>query len=486
MKNPSKLNSAPVYTPLQRLAGPVLLCAASASGLYHVLYSFFKYMLDLPEEAYQKADVLIMGIAAAGALVYIVSALAWKNTGGEIMKRKMKEFFCSGQVLAILLGIIYIISMYSMNKHYKGDWLEANKRGLIDCGINFLILFPLGRLAVKDEHRTYRKAVMAVTHVFMLTLAAFLGWVTVRMFARKPITMSDISIYMNSKTRLVLNCNANITAMFVAVLMIVAVCMVFWVKPLILRIAYAASVPVYYAILTLTNSRTSYIAVMIPLMAIATACACAYVRGSASKRALIAVASAVAVAVLMLAAREGVFSLYKALAQTSSKSKGARSYSISDSNGLNGRTKLWGLALNTLVQDVRTFFFGVSHIGSQVFLTSARGGKTIANSHNQFIEMALCFGVTGFTAFIVWLVLIARDSLRLQMPMGVLTTIGKRIVPAVVLAMVINNLMEARLLYSMYFSGCVFTFFCGMTVGEAEGIRMRPIKQIWKEIVHGA
>lgn len=494
MKNPSKLNSAPVYTPLQRLAGPVLLCAASASGLYHVLQTFLFYVFDLSNPLYKQTDRLLIGITAACALVYVISALMWKTTGGEIMKQKIKKFFCSEQVLLLVLGVIYVLSMCSMDKIYQGDWIGANRGGLLDAEISFLVLFPLGRLLVKDDHRAYRKAVMGVVHVLLLGLAALMGWVTVQIFKGNSVSVPKGLIYMKNGSRLVLNSNPNTGGMYFAVLLLIAVCMAFWVKQLWLRILYGASILIFYVILTLTNSRTCYVSVMAALMAISAACVCVYVRGSAAKRALLSIAAAISLALILLAVRECVFSLYNVFIQKTNVETGAGSAAVTsaardieiDRGGMIARFKYWRLSLKVMVQDVRTFFLGVSHSGSKPFLTDANNGSYIFYSHNQFIEMGLCFGVPGLAAFTAWMVLIARDSFRIQFPWNAQTTICAKIVPALVLAMVLNNLAEAMLMYYTFFSGSVFILFCGMTVGEAEGIRMRPIKQIWKEIVHGA
>ena len=258
--------------------------------------------------------------------------------------------------------------------------------------------------------------------------------------------------------------------------------MVFWVKPLWLRVLYALSVPVFYVIVTLTDSRTTYVSVIATFAAIAAMCACTYVRGSSAKRAWIAIAASAAVILLLFVARKGVFSLYKWFTNKGSTGN-ARKIEVFET-GLNGRFDIWLVSLKVMVQDIRTFLLGVSRAGSEPFLTEMNNGSYIFYSHNQFIEMGLCYGLPGFIAFTAWMVLIARDSLRLQFPADARVTPGAKIIPAIVLAMTLNNLMEAMLLYYGFFSGSVFIFFCGMTVGKAEGIRMYPAKQIWDSVFH--
>ena len=462
------------YAPLQKIAASVLVCAASIAALYHVALTFLFYVIDTSDPAFYRMRMLLLQIVVPCAIVYIISAFVWKTDYAEVMKAKIKAFFCWEQVLLILLGVLYIVSMISMNHVYMGDWISANLGGLIDGGVSILILFPLGRVLVKEENQRYRNAVMLVTHVLVIGLAVLLGWVVVRLFNNETVLLPRGKIYMRSGTRLKLSSNPNTGSMYIAIFLIVAVCMVFWVKPLWLRVLYALSVPVFYVIVTLTNSRATYISVIAAFAAIAAVCACTYVRGSSAKRAWIAIAASVLVILLLFAAREGVFLLYKWFSHKGSQ---ARKMEIFET-GLSGRFDIWLASLKVMVQDVRTFLLGVSCAGSGPFLAEACNEPDVFYSHNQFIEMGLCYGLPGFIAFTAWMVLIARDSLRLQFPGNARVTPGGKIIPAIVLAMTLNNLAEAMLLYYGFFSGSIFILFCGMTVGKAEGIRMSPVKQV--------
>ena len=466
-------------TPLQKIAGPILTCAASVAGFYHVFLTFVYYIFDTSNIAFYNARLMLLGIVAACAVVYVAAALISKTNRAEVMKGKILGFFCWEQVLLILLGVLYIVSMVSMNRIYVGDWIRANQGGLIDGGVSILILFPLGRQLAKDDHRLFRKIAMNVTHVLVLGLAVLLGWVTVQILQEKTVLLPRGAIYMNDNMRLILNSNPNTGSMYIAVFLIVAVCMLIWAKPVWLRILYALSAIVFYINVTLTNSRATYVSVMMAFAAIAAVSAYTYVRGSKRIRLFISIASFAAVVFLMSVMRDGTFSFYKWCIRKEGSNKEKKMEIFAD--GFNGRFDIWLRSLKIMVQDMRTFFIGVSHAGSQVFL----GAETFY-SHNQFIEMGLCYGIFGFIAFTAWMALIARDSIRLQIPKNGTVTLGAKIIPALVLAMTLNNLAEAMLLYYGFFSGSVFVFFCGMTAGKAEGLRMRPVKQVWNSVFHNA
>lgn len=474
-------------TPLQKIAGPILTCAASVAGFYHVFLTFVYYIFDTSNIAFYNARLMLLGIVAACAVVYVAAALISKTNRAEVMKGKILGFFCWEQVLLILLGVLYIVSMVSMNRIYVGDWIRANQGGLIDGGVSILILFPLGRQLVKDDHRLFRKIAMNVTHVLVLGLAVLLGWVTVQILQEKTVLLPRGAIYMNDGMRLILNSNPNTGSMYIAVFLIVAVCMLIWAKPVWLRILYALSAIVFYINVTLTNSRAPYMSIMAAFAAIATVCAYTCVRGSNAKRALAAVISAVIVVLILSAARDGTYSFYKwCVGKGGEGTDEIRKIDVVEDESMADRYHMWGLSLKVMVQDTRTFLLGVSHAGSRPFLTQANDGMDTFYSHNQFIEMGLCYGIFGFIAFTAWMVLIARDSIRLQIPKNGTVTLGAKIIPALVLAMTLNNLAEAMLLYYGFFSGSVFVFFCGMTAGKAEGLRMRPVKQVWNSVFHNA
>jgi len=124
-----------------------------------------------------------------------------------------------------------------------------------------------------------------------------------------------------------------------------------------------------------------------------------------------------------------------------------------------GRIKAWKTACKALKNEPGLWLRGCGPYNIPDVLV-ANGVINPKNTHNQLLELLLGYGLAPLAVFLLWLVWLARKCVVLGLDKT--SDWALRVLAAGILAMVICNMLEARLLFYRYFIGSMFFLLAGL------------------------
>ena len=123
-----------------------------------------------------------------------------------------------------------------------------------------------------------------------------------------------------------------------------------------------------------------------------------------------------------------------------------------------GRIKAWKTSFKALKNEPGLWLRGCGPYNIPDMLV-ANGVINPKNTHNQLLEIMLGYGVLPLIVFLIWLLWLAWKCVNLGCSKG--SDWALRVLSAGILAMVICNMFEARLLFYRYFIGSMFFLVAG-------------------------
>lgn len=440
----------------------VLLIFAGLVGLNHFLICQLSYFVDVT--AWQNTELYLCAALAFYAMVYFFV---------NHVRFHMKAAY----LIPAAMMIWYFISCLAMNETYKANWLEYNRKPLIDTLITLLVCFPMGA-ALAKENDTVHKVLNIVIHALILAWTVFIVYILIHVFQLELIYLPNGGqIGMNRQAALCLNCHYNTTGAWQTLFFLGSLCMAIRSRNIFVKVLDFIAALIHFIPLVLSNSRTSFIAaaagfVGMVFVAVYHGLSPANGHKPLSRKILhylIPACIAIVAGALFLVLRSYVYQLFQSVTHFNELVLGnddsamVRKVIDSTTSTLTGRTYIWIGALKGMVSTVQRFFLGVTPPGVNSLISLMTDGKFNVYTHNEILEIGVAIGVPAMIAFIVWFFIILKSGYTL-----VRRDTSREWGPIVlILALMLGNMAEATLLFYQYITGMVFFFVCGWVYVKA-------------------
>ena len=130
---------------------------------------------------------------------------------------------------------------------------------------------------------------------------------------------------------------------------------------------------------------------------------------------------------------------------------------------LGGRKDVWRSVILHVFHNPGLLLHGCTQ-SSTVMTVEALIGKNY-NTHNQFLEVLLAYGLPSMLLFLAWLIPVARNSIALGL--DVEAPDNRWMLPAVLLLLIVNNMAETMLVGRGHFVGGMFFLIAGYVCAMA-------------------
>lgn len=426
------------------------------AAVFHAVITFFPYFFDNPDWMFA-VDYILLGVTGFAAVWFIA-------------KEQYPIRFQPAQVLLILFLAWYIISCLSMTITFGSDWVTYNHAGLLNTAVSGLLVFPLGYVMIREGKNSFGRILL---HIVLLGWTLFIVYVLFHIFRGETITTFNNGIIRIKDSALQLNCNRNTTGAWEMLFFLVCCFMTLRCKKMPLKIVYGLASVIHYVGLTLSNCRAGFLASLIGFMAIAGIAVYLWLdRKKGPHKLLFALIAAAAAGAAYYFLSTGIFSLYNAI--NGAKSSG-RAFAEQEQT-FSGREQVWGYAIEGIFSSFRTAVFGVTPMSVVEMINQISTGEKDVYTHNQFLEIAAGIGIPGLCIFLGWFGMIVRDAYRLFFVQKDKTLF--LIVPVIIMAMMLANMMEATLEFYDFINHYAFFLLCGMLYGKVnEPVQVKTLSR---------
>ena len=426
------------------------------SVLFHAVITFFPYFLNSPGWIYV-LDYILLGLTGFASIFYIA-------------KEQYPIRFQPAQVMLLLFVAWYIISCLSMLIRFGNDWVDHNDAGLLNTAVSAFIAFPLGYVVIREEKNSFGKILL---HILLISWTLFIAYVLVHIFQGETITTFNYGLIRIKSNALQLNCNQNTTGAWEMLFFLGCCFMTLWCKKLPLKIVYSIASIIHFSALILSNCRAGFLASLFGFMAITGIAVYLWLdKNKKTHKLLIAVAAAAAAGIVYYFLSQLVFRLYNTL--TGAKSSG-RTF-VAQEQTFSGREQVWQYAVDGIFSSFRAAIFGFTPVAVPEMISQMSNGELSVYTHNQFLEIAAGIGIPGLCIFLAWFYMIMRDTYKLFFVQKDRSYF--LLVPVIVIALMLANMMEATLVFYDYINHYVFFLLCGLIYGKVnEPIRLKPISR---------
>lgn len=446
----------------------------SLAGLFRVFTSTW-WLFDqegnnrlIPIEMWFTLACLVVGV-----LYLFFLAFAWKDTWNKVW-HTFKSALTLSRVLLGLLFLWYIIDCLIVNNQQSGNWLRGNDAPLYDGFICFFILY-----AVAQIWKDHEKVLRYVLYGYTAAVSVFMIYALINVFSLHIFSIPNGQVGMDENCFLCLACNSNITGLFCVVWCMLCLWAVLTEKNLWLRIPFGVFSVFHFVAVTLSGSRVCYLSLSFVLTVGVFMLLWNKLKDKplARRVPLSALPAAVAGVLLFFFVKNWIFALFEACTHFA-ELVGLDASSVAGSkSGLSGREGIWKATLAMLTGNRQFGFFGITPIGVPNLIALGMNSEEVlvANTHNEFLEIWTALGFPGFALYVGWLISVAADCIRVGLAKEDRLGRGVWCLPLIVLACIMINMMEARLLFNNYFIGEAFFIVCGMVAVYAEQLKKSPL-----------
>ena len=412
---------------------------------------------------------------AFGVLYLFFLAFAWKDTWSKVW-RTFKSSLTWSRVLLGLLFLWYVIDCLIVGNLQGGNWLRANDSPLYDGFVCFFILYALGQIW-KDHEKVLRYTLYGYT----AAVSIFMIYALINVFSLHIFSIPNGQVGMDENVTLCLACNANITGLFCAIWCMLCLWVVLTENKLWLRIPFGVFSVFQFVAVALSGSRACYLSLAFVLTVGVFMVFWNKLTDKPLARRIpfSALPAAVAGVLLFFFLKEWIYALFEAFTHFAELLGLDMATQVEFKNGLSGRENIWKATLDILTRNRQFGFFGVTPISVPSLIALGMNSEEVlvANTHNEFLEMWAALGFPGFALYVGWLVSVAVDCIRVGLAKEDRLGRGVWCLPLIVLACIMINMMEARLLFNNYFIGEAFFLVCGMVAVYAEKLKKAPLSR---------
>ncbi len=441
-----------------------LFFAAWLLGVLHMLLAVFRYTIPYGQfRAYIRWFSVFL-IFAAGAYL-ILYRIKYPRTMYRVKALfKSMRNFNQLYVVALFFWFVLICAVRQPIDHVR--YFKIHDWWLLDTALSALVLFPMACYAGRENAK---KPIEWMLHIVVLSYSVFTGWALWQVFHLNVLTLpSGNQIGMTAQTQLGFGCHYNITGAIAFTMFAVSCYMIVTQKPGI-KVIYVIAAALHLLVSLLSNSRTVYVTVLFFCSASVFFGTWYLLRKHKNiYRILISILAVTSCIFVLRWLRTAIFVMFDsvtnfhALLGSSSGSAASAEDDVRELNNLSGRTKIWLAALKIMFSSPIAFFFGVTPAQVTNALKEI-GGLTadIAHAHNIVLQVGASMGVPAMIAFVVFVVKITIDGLKIYWNTRGIELRDIGIVPIFIISLLIMNLAEAYLISYYSIMSSVFFLFCG-------------------------
>lgn len=468
---------------VQVVFGRILQVLMIAISLFHLFRSFYVHFDSASSHQLRYAEYAILALFGIAGVVYLFYGWFKAKDTVPLIKNNIRRLLCPEQLLLIAMFIWYLLSCSAAGKHFGNNWFRYNELFLLDTAVSFFIFFPIALALGKNLQKTTGIIIPAIITI-LTGLIFFVLW---NVFQNNVMYTPDSGIGMSSSRNLTISAHYNIVGMYEIVVMLVCLILAFKTHFNLMRPIYALFGLIHWVTVVLTQSRTSYFSAIFAVAAGVFIISCIILKNRLSRlpRLAVGVLASIIVALIMDASREWIFALFEACshlseilaAQGQAVSGELRELAIDAP--VNSRFALWGASVKSMFHNVHHFLFGVTTAGVYNALETFAEGFYGVYTHNQFLEVAVSSGIPNLILYLIWLILICKNCLRIGLSSVQNISLGERLIPIIILCLVVANLPEGRLIGHSYMPGSIFFLLCGWTSMKARTLPPVSLKEFF-------
>lgn len=444
---------------------------AISIGLIHIFYTMIRitgYLVSYLVLGIENALVVLMIILLLADFFISISSTEGKNE----VKNKVKGYFCREQILLCVFMVLSLVSVFANLEIENTAWFDSNLNAIHDMCISCLLLFPVGRYLAVHGIGKKLKDIISIPLIIMIVILVPVLVEIMQGDMYVPVHDGGGGIIgINSRYQLCLWEHSNTIGMYSAI--VVLICLIgigvckSWRRVLIF--IWSA---LFLFILVMCNSRASFLSFSLVISLIAALIVYRlFSKLEIWKRWGASALFAVIVFIAFQLFRDGIMFLFDKLTDYSRFMEGEAESFIRDIEPTNlmGRDVIWKGAIDSIFSGLSNMFFGVSPAGVMDEINRYVSWRVY--THNQFLEIAVAIGLPGLICYVTWLAMIANSCLKVGFANNQKISLVRKVVPVIILYLVINNLVEATLVWYRMLSGSVFFFLAGWV--SEDGTRFR-------------
>lgn len=482
---------------LQLMWEKALMIVAGVVIFFHMWFTFARHFFA-PEnnlvyseltKALLKVDKwlgFVLFLAAVGYLA--VTVLCYPQTWHRV-KAFFRRLRCREMGMLLFVVVYYVVGCMVHTGRYTNIF-RANDMLLFDTVLCMLLMVPLSVVLGKEKGK---KLVDAVLHGVMLFSTAFVCWALWHLFSLKPVDLPNgLQSGMMASYTFYPGVNRNIGAAIGVTMAMICLYMVA-TQGKILKIVYGIFlVPHVFAVL-MTNSRGSYLALLVAFALVGFGCVWNLMGKKAlALRIACSVMAAVVCGVAFSFVRSGAFRLFEGVTHfgellhpaSAGTAEAAASYgdaaaaSVRDIEMDAARLRIWKAALKHMVSSPYTFFFGTPSslipeaINETLIQLQGKGGM-YAHAHNAILQTGLMLGVPGMLGLVSFLVMMLVRCIRVVFGRAQQALRGGWMLPVMLAAALVVNMFEAFLLFYYAVIACLFFLICGLVIAVDQDTQLQ-------------
>ena len=455
----------------------IIIIMATIISCIHIVGSLAKYFVY-----YRGSIIELAELGMVYLLFLLVGFFTYKgykaSKDAKLIKQTFKCYFCPEQVmLSIMFGFVIITCLSLEITGTKGCFSD-NQDCITDFMVCVFVIFPCGRYYSK---KTMPKPMEVAIHFSMLFISSIMVWVLINVLNNTVVdAVSGGKIgmvdYTNGAFQLSINRHPNTVGAYSGIILLICIFMCIKKKGL-LRVIYIIESIVHFAVISLSNSRGAFLALLCSLVCIAGLITFYMMKKfSVFRKLLISALVGIIVGAVAIFARNSIIKGVDSITGLSGEygyDENAFYAPYQEENDavrgleltwVNSRSMIWSNAIELMLDNFPNALIGVSPKRLSNILGKKIGAENDIYTHNQFLEVGLATGIPSLIIFVVFLILLARKCIMIGFSENCGDKWKNKVIPLIILSLVIGNVMEALLLYHNYFSGCIFMLFAGWCV----------------------
>lgn len=453
----------------------ILAATACLLTVYHTLYAMVLNHFATPRFL-SYVDYALILLTFGALCLYIFGEYRRLKTIPVFLQPLCQSSLMNAYtvVLLVLFGLFLVSAL--LTEGMRPGTLSENRGCLLDSGISFFVIFPLGLwYGNRNDERLIRGMIDLLTAVYIpILLGAFWSF-----FIDLDI-IPWLNAYQWNGRLAFAAAHPNVIGMTCAMLTMAGMYRIlrgaWWVKVL-----YGVAELVLFAGLILADSRAGMVAVGLSfgILIVLWVWKRFLCDKPPRKIAMIAGVSAVLC----------VIALWCVIRMGSIMGIGlpTRSFFGGNLGAGSGRLDLWWKILSDVLPNHRDLLihgcspYEIPGVLAQTAGTLDKFGYEI-NTHNQLLEVAMGYGVPAMLVFVLWLILLAKQAWKLGTASFSLVSLSERILPLLLLLLIVNQMFEARLLFYRYAVGSMFFLTAGYVCGS--GYHQMSVKSVRRSSVY--
>ena len=462
----------------EKKGSKIINVLALAVTLLHISGSVAKYFIYYKGSVVDLLEVLLFFCFMIFTALYIVNNTK-NNEGRRRIKDIIRQYFCKEQILLSILFALTVISCVVLELSSGERYLQDNLDCISDLIICIFVIFPSGRLLVKNDMNIIIKTII---HILLFVITSFMLFVLYKIIVgdiMETVNGGHIGMldYGNGAYQLSINSHPNTVGSYSGVFFLACVCLSVLEKKALRYICIFEAL-IHFIVLSLANSRGSLFAAMISFGGIIGVVTFHNIqKWNLLKKGSLSVIIGIICIFALYFLRNGILLGFDKITSLSTVSEieadniqEDQYVAIRDMNltYVNFRGTIWKKAIDLMTDNPKTVFIGVSPRSVSKILGKALGADNDIYTHNQLLEVGLATGIPSLLIFVVFILFLAIDCFFIEISGADKEKWKSKVFPMILLFLVIGNVMEALLLYHNYFSGCAFMLISGWCVNQAQ------------------